>query len=237
MSAGLIGATILAAMVIVLLIVGAGADELRGAGVAALLAACVLLLPIIAALLGKDFYLERAVIAAWVPLSIVVAAACTTRLRLPGVALAAVLLAGSAYGLIKINTDAAYQRADWRGVASALGAPAGQRAIIAYDGRLAADPLSLYLHGVPWNQPTGPVAVREVDVIGYPWQELGNPLPPGYKLIASKRVNDYVVDRFSVAERLDLTPTEIGAVAPKLLGPGPSSAAVLVQRPPSSPPA
>ena len=237
LSAGLIGATILAAMVIVLLIVGAGADELRGAGVAALLAACVLLLPIIAALLGKDFYLERAVIAAWVPLAIVVAAACTTRLRLPGVALAAVLLAGSAYGLIKINTDAAYQRADWRGVASALGAPAGQRAIIAYDGRLAADPLSLYLHGVPWNQPTGPVAVREVDVIGYPWQELGNPLPPGYKLIASKRVNDYVVDRFSVAERLDLTPTEIGAVAPKLLGPGPSSAAVLVQRAPSSPPA
>ena len=45
LSAGLIGATILAAIVIVLLIVGAGADELRGAGVAALLAACVLLLP------------------------------------------------------------------------------------------------------------------------------------------------------------------------------------------------
>ena len=191
---------------------------------------------ILAALLGKDFYLERAVIAAWVPLAIVVAAACTTRLRISGAVLAAILLAGSAYGLIKINSDAAYQRPDWRGVASALGSPAGQRAIIAYDGRLAADPLSLYLRGVPWTQPTGPVSVHEVDVVGYPWQELGNPLPPGYKLIASKRVSDYLVDRFSVAQGLDLTPTAIGALGGKLLGPSPSQVAVLVQQVPSSPP-
>jgi hypothetical protein len=89
---------------------------------------------------------------------------------------------------------------------------------------------------VPWNQPTGPVTVHEVDVVGYPWQELGNPLPAGYKLTASKRVNDYVVDRFSVSPGLDLTPAAIGAIAPKLLGPGPSAAAVLVQQASSSPP-
>jgi mannosyltransferase len=236
MSAGLIGAAILVAILIVLLIVGADAHELRGAGIAAALAGCVLLVPILAALLGKDYYIERAVIPAWVPLSIVVAAACTTRLRLPGAVLATIVLAGFGYGLIKIDSDSAYQRPDWRGVASALGIASGQRAIIAYDGGLATDPLILYLHGVPWTQPTGPVSVHEVDVVGYPWQELGNPLPSGYNLIASKRVNGYLVDRFSVEQGLDLTPAAIGALAPKLLGPGPSPVAVLVQRPPSSPP-
>jgi mannosyltransferase len=230
MGAGLPGAAILVALLIVLLIVGAGSSELPGAGAAAVLAGSVLLLPILAAALGKDYYIERAVIPAWVPLSIVVAAACTTRLRASGAVLAVILLGGFAYGLVRIDTDAAYQRPDWRGVAHALGTATAQRAIIAYDGDLATDPLIFYLHGVAWRQPTGPVRVGEVDVVGYTWQSLGDPLPHGIRLIASQRVNGYLVDRFSVKPAREAIPSAIGALAPKLLGPGPTGPAVLVQR-------
>jgi mannosyltransferase len=230
MGAGLPGAAILVALLLALLIIGAGSRELRGAGAAAVLAASVLLLPIFAALLGKDYYLERAVIPAWLPLSIVVAAACTTRLRVPGAVLAAILLGGFVYGLVRIDTDSSYQRPDWRGVASALGTATTQRAIVAYDGDLATDPLMFYLRGVPWRQPAGPVRVGEIDVVGYPWQSLGDPLPRGTRLIASKRVNGYLVDRFSVAPARTAVPSAIGPLAQKLLGPGPTGAAVLVQR-------
>src|SRR5262249_41084904 len=73
-SYGLIGGAVLAGALIVLLIVGADSKELRGAGIAAALAAAVLLVPLVVALLGKDYYIERALIPAWLPLAIVVAA-------------------------------------------------------------------------------------------------------------------------------------------------------------------
>jgi uncharacterized membrane protein len=232
LSYGLIGAAILAAILIALLIIGAERDELRGAGTAAALAACVLLIPLVFALLGKDYYIERALIPAWLPLAIVVAAACTTRrLRVPGAALAAVLLVGFGYALVRIDTDAQYQRPDWRSVAKALGPASGRRAIVLYDGAIATDPLMLYLKGVPWTQPPGQVSVSEVDVVGYPWQALGHGLGPRVRLIASKRVNDYLVDRFSLAGTWRLAPDEIATRAPELLGPWSQSASVLVQSP------
>lgn len=232
MSVGLLGAAILAAILIVLLVVGAEPDELRGAGVAATLAAAVLLLPLAVALLGKDYYIERALIPAFVPLSIVVAAACTTRrLRIPGAVLATILLAGFVYGLLRIDTDASYQRPAWRAVAGALGEAPVKRAIIAYDGGVATDPLSFYLPGAPWSQPTAPVTVGEVDVVGYTWQMVPASLPPGVKLIASKPVNRYLVDRFAVNPARHLSPAAIQALAPRLLGPASSAgSAVLVQR-------
>ncbi|MBV9607656.1 MAG: glycosyltransferase family 39 protein [Solirubrobacterales bacterium] len=229
LSYGLIGAAILVAILIVLLIVGAESDELRGAGICAALAACVLVLPIVAALLGKDYYLERAVIPAWMPLAILVAAACTTRLRAPGAVLATVLIAGFAYGLVKIDTDAQYQRPDWRAVAHSLGPISGRRAIVVYEGGLATDPLRLYLRGVPWTRPTGVLSVGEVDVVGYGWQTVGDPLPSGVKLVSSRRVNDYLVERFALANEKRLTPAEIEARAPVLLGPWAQGSSLLVQ--------
>jgi mannosyltransferase len=232
LSLGLPGAAVLAAILIVLLIVGAGPNELRGAGVATLLAGAVLLLPLALALLGKDYYIERAVIPAFLPLAIVVAAACTTRrLRVPGAVLAAVLLAGFVYGLVRIDTDVHYQRPDWRAVARALGAPAGRRAIVAYDGGFATDPLIFYLRGLPWAQSPAPVTVGEVDVVGRTWQTIEQPLPDGVRLIADRTVNEFRVVRFAVDPGWQGMPTAIGDRASALLGPAPSSAAVLVQRP------
>ena len=226
---GLIGAAVLAALVIFLVLGGADRDELRGVGVAAALAAVVLLVPLVLALLGEDYYIERALIPAWLLIAIIVAAACTTRrFRVPGSILAAVLLAVFAYGLIRIDTDAGYQRPDWRAVAQALGAPAGSRAVIVYDG-LATDPLAVYLPGVPWKDPVGPVSVGEVDVVGYPWQTTAAPLPTGVKLIATRRVDDSLVARFSIAPGWRLTPGQIALRGGRLLGPAPQGAVVLVQ--------
>ncbi len=74
---GLIGAAVLAAAVIALLLIGGDDRELRGAGLAAALAAVVLLVPLLLALLGHDDYLARGLMPAWIPLAIVIAAACT----------------------------------------------------------------------------------------------------------------------------------------------------------------
>jgi mannosyltransferase len=234
-SYGLLGAAVLAGIVIVLLLVGADAKELRGAGLAAAVAGFVLVAPLVVAVLGKDYYIQRALIPAWVPLTVVIGAACTTRrLRVPGGILAAVLLGGMVWGQIKVSGDPAYQRPDWRGVASALGSATGRRAIVVYDGALATDPLMTYVPRVPWSQPTGPLSVDEVDVVGYTWQTLRTPLPAGVEELGSKRVNGYLVDRFSVDPTWGPSQGAIAQRAGALLVPVPASPAVLIQNPPAS---
>ena len=229
-SYGLLAAAVLAGILIVLLLVGADARELRGVAAAAALAACVVVVPLVVALLGKDYYIPRALLPAWIPLAVVIGAACTTpRLRIPGGILTAVLLTAFVLAQIKISENPQYQRPDWRAVARALGTSPGPRAIIAYDGTLATDPLITYVHGVPWKQPTGSVHVGEVDVVGYTWQSVGDPLPSGVTKLGSKRVNGYLVERFSVKPPWSGTPSEIAATGHTLLVPVPASPAVLVQ--------
>ncbi len=230
LSYGLIGAAALAAVLIVLLIVGGERDELRGVGVAGALAAVVLLAPLFLALLGTDYYIERALIPAWLLVAILVAAGCTTRrLRVPGAILAAIVLAGFAYGVIRSDTDAQYQRPDWRGVAHALGSPSGPRAVIVYD-TFGTDPLAFYLRGVPWTEPAGPVSVGEVDVVGYLWQTPADRLPANVRLIATRRVGNSLIARFALAREWRLTRAKIADDASGLLGPSPAGPTVLVQR-------
>ena len=113
--------------------------------------------------------------------------------------LAVIVLASFVYAQVKVNDSPQYQRPDWRGVATALGAASGARAIVAYDGSLATDPLATYLPRVPWTEPSnGAVTVGELDVVGYRWQTVGRPLPAGARLISTKTVDDFVVDRFAL---------------------------------------
>ena len=146
---------------IALLVIGADERELRGAGIAAALAAAVLIVPLLLALVGHDDYIARGVMPAWIPLAIVIAAACTTRgAPIAGAALAIALLALFVYAGVKIDSDRQFQKSDWRGIASALGRAGSTRAIVAYDGEFATGPLSIYLHGVPWSGPGMAPAVR-----------------------------------------------------------------------------
>jgi uncharacterized membrane protein len=228
---GLLGGAIVAVIVAALLIGAGSPAERRGAGVAAALAATVLLAPVAFAVLGHDYFIARALIPAWIPLAVVTAAACTVeRARALGAALALALVGSFVYAGVRIAGDWQYQRPDWRGVAALLGPPTGTRAVVADDGALAIDPLTYYLHGVAWAGPgVAPITVSEVDVVGNPFQATASPLPDGARLLGSATVEGYLVDRFAVAPAWHLTPAAIGIRAATLLGPAPPDPVVLIQ--------
>ena len=132
---------------IVLLVIGTEDRELRGAGVAAMLAAAVLVVPLLLALVGHDDYLARGLLPGWLPLALVIGAACAApRARVGGAA-----AGGGADCRVRLRpgqdpvADAGFEKPNWRGVAAALGRPTGPRAIVAYDGTFATGPLSIYL--------------------------------------------------------------------------------------------
>lgn len=221
----------LAAVVVALLVVGADRRQARGSAVAGVLAAVVIVVPLLLAAFGGDYLVARNLIPAWLPLAILVAAACTAPRTLPvGAALATLMIGLFIYGLIDIARTPQYQRPDWRGVATALGPANTQRAVTVYDGPFGTQPLSIYLPGVPWQQSSRPVAVAELDIVGNTWQALRRPFPPGVRLIASRTVGGFLVERFSLpAPGWRLGPAAIAERAGALLYPAPSGASVLVQ--------
>ena len=234
---GLYGAAALTAALIVLLVVGErDPARLRGAGVAAILAGSVLVVPILLALLGADYYEARALIPAWIPLAVLVGGACAAEgARIGGALLAAVLCGAFVYAGAVINRSPQYQRPNWLAVSRAIGAAPTQRAIVAYDGNLASAPLAVYLPGVPWTGPgqdpqvgEAPVTVNEVDVIGSTYDTLSK-LPADVRFIDRRQVDGYQVARFGLKRPWTLSPSAIGARAPTLLGPGPPNPAVLIQ--------
>lgn len=238
LSYGLLAAAVLVGAMIVLLLVGADGPELRGAGLAAGLAAFVLVVPLVLALVGHDYYEPRALIPAVIPLAVVVGAACAApRARVAGAALAVLLAALFVYAAVKINTDHRYQRANWNGVAAALGRARGTRAIAAYDGTFATAPLAVTMPGVAWTGPDQtpqvgqtPVTVREVDVVGDLGQSVSAHLPAGVRLLSSRTVDNYLVYRFALRRPWTaVTPQQIGASATKLVGPASGVPAVLIQ--------
>ena len=234
---GLLAAAVLAGAMIVLLVVGADARELRGAGLAAGLAAFVLLVPLALALLGRDYYEPRALIPAMIPLAIAVGAACAAPgARVAGAALAVLLGAVFVYAAVKISTDHRYQRANWSGVAAALGPAQGTRAIAAYDGTFATAPLAVTMPGVAWTGPDqtpqvsqAPVTVSELDVVGDVGQSATGHLP-GVRLRSSRQVDNYLVYRFTLTRPWrGVTPLQIGQRAATLVGPSSGVPAVLIQ--------
>ncbi len=238
LSYGLLASAVLAGAMIVLLLVGTDGPELQGAGLAAGLAAFVLLVPLVLALLGHDYYEPRALIPAVIPLAVAVGAACAAPgARVAGGALAVLLGALFVYAAVKITSDHRYQRADWNGVAAALGPARGTRAIAAYDGTFATAPLAVTMPGVAWTGPNqtpqvsqAPVTVTELDVVGGVGQSVSAPLPRGVRLRSSSRVDNYLVYRFALSRPWRaVTPQEIGQHAARLVGPAAGAPAVLIQ--------
>jgi hypothetical protein len=188
-----------------------------GVGVAALGIALVL------AVAGADYFLSRYVLAAFMPLTIVVATGLGAhRSGRLGVALAAGLCALFAFVVVSVSARPELQRDDWRGIARTLGPPPpGGRAIVVspINGRI---PLGLYLHGLT-RLPASGVPVTEVDAVAVAQRVAGEtrsapqvrpvPSPPGFREVARRRGPTYTVVRYRADTPLPVSPAQLGSFA------------------------
>jgi 4-amino-4-deoxy-L-arabinose transferase-like glycosyltransferase len=144
--------------------------DLRGraliaAGLA--LAGLVINLLIIAA--GVDDLLTRNLLALWLPCALAVTVGLR-RAGLAGVLATIALCAVGLTGAIAVDVNRAYQRPDWRGVVALIGArPAagvGERAILVQHYRQLL-PLRLYLPGLAFMRRHELRHVREIDIVAF----------------------------------------------------------------------
>jgi hypothetical protein len=259
--AGVAAGAVLVVVVALLVLLGGGRERRRGAAIAAAIAACVFVLPVVLGFVGQDYFFSRNEIPAFVPLTTVVAAACTApRTRLLGGLLAAVLLAVFSFAAVYVQSHARFERPDWRAVAQSLGTTRLPRAILVAGGT-SADPLKIYMPGVSWVQPQGrPTRIAEIDIVGatkrmrvirsvphtgrrggsgapVPMRvSNGRPLPRstatrGSRLLGRFRVDNWVVARFALRHPERLNIHRLIAMAPRYFRLTPKSLLVFVQRP------
>jgi 4-amino-4-deoxy-L-arabinose transferase-like glycosyltransferase len=164
---GYLGAAVLIALLLVLVAWRGAASDRRGAKIAGGIAAAVVLVPLLLGRAGPDYFLARNVIAALVPLAVVAAGVCAMhRARAAGALLAIAILALFGFGEYRVQTKTYLQKPDWRAVAQVIGPARGPTAILAAGGS-TADPLKIYLHGIPWIEPRdAPMVVDQVVVVG-----------------------------------------------------------------------
>jgi 4-amino-4-deoxy-L-arabinose transferase-like glycosyltransferase len=136
----------------------------RGGLALAAIAAVGVAFPLLAALAGADYLNARNVLPALIPLLAALAVGCgaSDRPRL-ALGLLAALCALSLAIDATVVADAQYQRSDWAGLARALGASRGQRALVVSpaNGELA---VRYYRRSLRTMGPAG-ADVREIDVI------------------------------------------------------------------------
>jgi mannosyltransferase len=180
-----------------LLIVGlrGSGRERRGALLGLVVGLGVAALALAAALVGKDYVVERNLLPALVPL--VVAAAIgfgAERARRIGLLLAVVLCAYWVAFDIHVTQTPNLQRPDFRAITRALGRPRVPRAIVTW--KLAADPVRFYLHDKSLRIFSGETPMREIDVISK--SAVGQPerVPPKFHPVARIRFERLTLTRY-----------------------------------------
>jgi 4-amino-4-deoxy-L-arabinose transferase-like glycosyltransferase len=189
-----------------------------------------------AALVGKDYVVERNLLPALVPLAAVVALGLgVARARFAGVLVTVALCAYWLAFDVYVTQTPNLQRPDYRGVAGALGPPRVPRAIVSW--RLAGDPLRWYLEDGAMRWYGGDEAVREVDVVGKPTvAERPANLPREFRPAGVVRMDRLTIARYISSRpvllwmhELDALKTGYGADTIVLDGP-PASRATLGER-------
>ncbi|HLK42152.1 MAG TPA: glycosyltransferase family 39 protein, partial [Thermoleophilia bacterium] len=212
-------AVALAAFGLVLLAMRAGRVERSGALLAGGLALAGLVLNLLLVGGGVDDLLTRNVLALWMPAAVALAGGfAARRARLIGVVAAAALCVIGIVAALGTARERNLQRPDWRPVARALGArPAGGRMILVQHYRDLL-PLSLYLPGLRFMRGRG-AAVSELDVITFTsppsagfcwWGSACNLWPsrlqanyaiPGFSVASRSRVEQFTVLRMTTGGR------------------------------------
>jgi mannosyltransferase len=208
--------------------------ERWGALVGGSLAATVVVVPIVLAVLGRDYVIARNTIVAVVPAAVCVGAGFAS--RRVGVAAAVVLCALCTAIAVVPAFDAAYGRTDWRGAAAAIGPAAGERAVVVtpYMSRSLWRP---YLEGL--DEPNGDSAVvSEVVVVGLATEggysaghleppEVDTPKPiPGFRIATVERRPTFTLVRYEAEKPSRVAVETLAGLALRDEQPG-----IMLQRP------
>jgi uncharacterized membrane protein len=178
--------------------------ERRGAVLGLTLGLGVAALALLAALVGKDYVVERNLLPALLPLALVAGIGfATDRVRRFGMLLAVVLCAYWIAFDVHVTQTPNLQRPDFREIVDELGPPRVPRAIVTW--KLAADPIRFYLHDQALRLYSGETPMREIDVIskstvGYP-----EGVPPRFHPVAQVRFERLTLTRF-MSNRLSQVP-------------------------------
>jgi mannosyltransferase len=194
--------------------------ERRGATVAVTLLAAAVGIPLALALVGTDFLITRNLIAGWVPMAIVLGAGYgARRAGAAGAALAAALCALSLACVIAVAVAPEYQRDDWRGVAEALGAPQGDRALVV-NPAAGAVPLHVYMDGLR-EFPKDYTRVAEIDFVAVTSRRPGqtprpprppSPSVPGFRVADRREGDTFTLVRLRTTEPIPITAAQLNAL-------------------------
>jgi mannosyltransferase len=255
-SEGILGAAALV-LIVVLLVVVAGDRATRAAvKVGLIVGGFVIVVPIVLALIGHDYWLARNVLPAFIPIVTAIAAACVVpRARTVGAALALVLFVGFSVSTYDVQTTLRLQRPQWRAVARALGPAPVPRAILVSDGT-TGDPLKIYLSNVSWVQlHNRKQLVGEIDIVGtrkrlglLPLQTSNRDAlrppsgsgsgpslprsvaPRGTRLVWRGRVFNWFIARYALDHPERLSINQLNRIAPRFFERTPQVLLVFVQR-------
>jgi mannosyltransferase len=203
--------------------------ERRGGAIALAVGLGVLALAGAAALVGKDYVVERNLLPALVPLAAVVALGLgAARARLAGVLVAVALCAYFLAFDVYVTQTPNLQRPDYRGVAKALGPARVPRAIVSW--RLSGDPLRWYLEDGAMRWFGGSEAVREVDLVGKRLvADRPVNLPPVFRPAGVVRM-----DRLTIARYVSSTPVLLSMPELDALKTGYAANTIVLDGPPAS---
>jgi mannosyltransferase len=201
----------------------------RGAVLAGGLVAAGLILNLLLVAGGVDDLITRNVLALWPPAAVLVAGGLAVApLRSvvggAGAALTGVLCAFGIAGGIAVAVDRNLQRPDWRAVARALG-PGRPRLLLIQEYRTLL-PLSLYEHGLRFWRHRPTVRVSEIDVIAIKaprvhlcwWGAACNLTPspvqpsypiPGFTPVSTTRAYQFTIVKLVAARPVSLTKAAI----------------------------
>jgi 4-amino-4-deoxy-L-arabinose transferase-like glycosyltransferase len=224
---------VLVGAALILVAMGGDRRQRRGAGLGLVMGLGVVALTVVAALVGKDYVVERNLLPALVPLLAVVAIGfAATRARRVGLLLAVALCAYWLAFDVHVTQTPNLQRPDFRTVTEALGPPRnGRRAIVTW--KLAADPVRFYLRDGAVRMYSGEERIDEVAVLRKPLAT-GRPvnLPQSFHQVGRVRA-----DRLTLITYSSRHPVRIWFHTLHDLPTGFGDDAVLIDGPRAKPPA
>lgn len=203
----------LVALGIVLFALRVRGRALHAALVALGIGAVAMALPLVVSLAGIDVLLFRNLIAAWVPLAVVLAVglAASRAGVVAAVALVAVWL-GIWGGML---ADEDFHRHDWEGIAAVLGQPTEQRVLVVHPGH-QEDALERYGHTVQ-GFGAGPDRAREIVSVGvFDAAVAPRRLPglPGFRLVERRQVQRMGLARYRAPSPRSIDATQAVRSAP-----------------------